>query len=70
MPTFSPQLIDRIQKRFLARHGLAITSTQAEEYLHSFADLFLLFAKLPRGAALQDCGDGLPLTPLGVESKH
>jgi hypothetical protein len=70
MPTFSPQLIERIQRRFVARHGRELTQAQAVEYLHSLADLFLLFAKLPERPDLQNCNAGLPPSPLEMGSKH
>jgi hypothetical protein len=43
--TFSPQLIERFTKHFRAKYGLELTTTQANEYLHSYSELFLVFAR-------------------------
>ena len=45
MPTnFSPQLIADYQKYFLKRFKKEISTSQANDYLHSLAGLFLLYA--------------------------
>jgi hypothetical protein len=40
---FSPQLIERLQRYFLNRFKKTLTSEQANQYLHSYAELFGLF---------------------------
>jgi len=40
---FSPQLIERLQRYFLNRLKKTITVEQANQYLHSYAELFGLF---------------------------
>lgn len=47
MQSFSSILITRIQRKFFARYGIELTEAQAQEYLHSLADLFLLFSGPP-----------------------
>jgi hypothetical protein len=43
--TFSPQLVERFTKHFRAKYGLELTATQANEYLYSYSELFLVFAR-------------------------
>jgi len=43
MPSFSPQLIERLQRHFLNHFKQEITVDEANQYLHSFAELFGLF---------------------------
>ena len=40
---FSPQLIERLQRYFLNRFKKQLTIEQANQYLHSYAELFGLF---------------------------
>ncbi len=42
MTKFSPQLVQRMQKHFADKYGALLTDEQAEEYLDSWADLYLL----------------------------
>jgi hypothetical protein len=65
MFNFSPQLITRLQKYFGKRFGVNITPAQAEDYLDSLADLFLLFTCPPDDASIAGYA-GLSPTPLGV----
>lgn len=47
MPSFNPELITRLQDHFKRRFGLEITPEEANRYLHSLAELFLVFASPP-----------------------
>jgi len=40
---FSPQLTERLQRYFLNRFKKQLTVEQANQYLHSYAELFGLF---------------------------
>lgn len=42
---FSKNLIQDIQLCFFEEHGLSISQEQAQEYLSSFADLYLVFGE-------------------------
>jgi hypothetical protein len=42
---FSENLIKDTQLCFLEEHGISISTEQAQEYLTSFADLYLAFAR-------------------------
>jgi len=42
---FSPQLIKDIQLCLQEEHGLSISQEVAQEYLSSFADLYLAYAR-------------------------
>lgn len=37
---FSKQLIEQFRNKYFDKYGIGLTSEQAEEYLHSLADLF------------------------------
>lgn len=41
---FSQKLINDIQTCYLEEHGISLSLEQAQEYLASFADLYLAFA--------------------------
>jgi len=43
---FSQNLRERIKKYFLKRHSLIISDEQADEYLDSLADLFMVFSSM------------------------
>lgn len=53
---FSENLVQDIQQCFLDEHGASLTSEQAQEYLSSFADLYLAFARA--NARPHICGAG------------
>jgi len=42
---FSPQLVKDIQLCFQDEHGVLLSPEQAQDYLTSFADLYLAFAR-------------------------
>lgn len=42
---FTPQLVTDIQTCFLEEHGISLSEQEAQEYLLSFADLYLAFAR-------------------------
>ncbi|MDR3643321.1 MAG: hypothetical protein P4L74_06895 [Candidatus Doudnabacteria bacterium] len=42
MTKFSAQLVQRMQKHFADKYGASLTEELAEEYLDSWADLYLL----------------------------
>ncbi|PIT88822.1 MAG: hypothetical protein COU29_00380 [Candidatus Magasanikbacteria bacterium CG10_big_fil_rev_8_21_14_0_10_36_32] len=56
---FSPQLIARLQQHFITYYGLVLTPEQTDEYLHSFAELFLVFNQPPESSTAGYAG----LTP-------
>ncbi len=46
MKKFSQLLVERIQSYFKEKYDLDIPDETAEEYLNSFASLFIIFAKI------------------------
>ena len=44
---FPPQLIERFQKHFAEKHNAEVTAEQAESYLDSLGDLYLIMAGIP-----------------------
>lgn len=40
MSKFSPQLTERITKYFQEKYGISLSPDEAEEYLHSWANLW------------------------------
>jgi hypothetical protein len=56
---FSEKLIKDIQLCFLEEDGLSISPEQALEYLDSYADFFLAFARADSQASARAAG-GLP----------
>jgi hypothetical protein len=53
---FSQELIERTVRYYKERHNVEISEDTANEYLHSFADLYLSFAELA-GAKKKDDKD-------------
>ncbi len=51
MKSFNQLLIERVQQYFLKRCGVHISEEEAEEYLHSFADLYEIFTGLSGGTS-------------------
>lgn len=61
MRSFSPDLIQRIQRYFADKYGDILTSSEAEEYLDSFADFYLAIAGVD-----SDQPSGGPKGPAGL----
>jgi hypothetical protein len=57
---FSEKLIKDIQLCFLEEDGLSLSPEQAQEYLLSFADFFLAFARADNQASARAAG-GRPI---------
>jgi hypothetical protein len=61
MSEFSTQLIQRMKNHFVDKYKVSLTDEQAEEYLNSWADLYLLVVgqaegtAAPRGATATGC---------------
>jgi hypothetical protein len=55
--SFNQLLIERVQQYFQKRCGVDITEEQAEEYLHSLADIYEIFI------GLSDEGTDPPIPP-------
>jgi hypothetical protein len=55
---FSTQLVETCIEYFKRKHGVDISADTANEYLHSFAKLYLAFAR-PNGGNLAD-GTSVP----------
>jgi len=47
MTKFSPQLIERFQKHFKEKHHAEVSPAEAELYLDSLADLYLIVTDYP-----------------------
>ncbi len=45
MFNYSPELVKRIKIYFSKKYNLVITNKEADEYLDSLADLYLLFTR-------------------------
>lgn len=51
MKSFNDLLIERVQQYFKKKCGVEISAEKAEEYLHSFADLYEIFTGLSGGTS-------------------
>lgn len=63
MKSFNQLLIERIQAYFKKEYSLDISDEKAEEYLHTLADMFAVFAEIGRGDppdALESEAGGTP----------
>ena len=62
MQKFSQILIDRMIRHFREKHGVELTPEEAQQYLDSFADLYLCMAgkghRRPPLARDPDAGEG------------
>lgn len=56
---FSENLVKDTQLCFLEEHGLSISQEQAQEYLSSYADLYLAFARADNQASARTPGGRL-----------
>ena len=55
MKQFSQLLVERIQKYFKEKYDLDIPDDTAQEYLNSFASLYIVFSKVgQRGRSVSD----------------
>ena len=51
---FSQELVERTVRCFKEEHGVDMSEDTANEYLHSFADLYLAFARIEEGKKKSD----------------
>lgn len=54
MKQFSQLLVERIQSYFKEKYDLDLPDETAQEYLNSYASLYIIFAKVGRGRDRSD----------------
>lgn len=57
---FSPKLIERCQKHYAQKYHVELTSEQAEVFLSSLADLYLLVVGIRPNSGTEKAGAELP----------
>lgn len=67
MTKFSPQLVERLQKHFAEKHNAQVSDDEAQAYLDSLADLYLLVVGVDSSAPP---GRGDHTAPLSLFNKH
>lgn len=70
MSKFSPQLVERLQKHFAEKHNAQVSNEEAQEYLDSLADLYLLVVGRRVGAAAHLRGVRLTTPSYTCNSGH